>query len=268
MQKILNYKFQIGDERDYLHSSVQHPTNQKYEVTSVVKKGVNHLYLTAASPSSYIVPFTCPILDQGDIGSCVIHTLAYSILQNTKNTVMPSRLALYAICRILDNTSLDSDDGTMIRTACSAIKNYGVCLEKLYPYVTSKFSDFPPLTIFQNSKIFRSFTYIAIKQDLPSLKNALTTSKRPIVCGIMVYDSFMSNDVALTGIVPMPDTKNETLQGGHAITIIGYDDKKNVFVCVNSWGPTWGDKGKFYMPYNYILDKNLASDFTVGTFVY
>ena len=55
--------------------------------------------------------------------------------------------------------------------------------------------------------------------------------------------------------------------GDHAMTIVGYDDKvecdvdengsidedeKGAFLCVNSWGTGWGDKGKFYMPYKLL----------------
>ncbi|MDA7573761.1 hypothetical protein N8751_00605 [bacterium] len=31
----------------------------------------------------------------------------------------------------------------------------------------------------------------------------------------------------------------------------------------NSWGVNWGDQGYFYMPYKYMTNKNLCSDFWV-----
>lgn len=87
----------------------------------------------------------------------------------------------------------------------------------------------------------------------------------PFVFGINVYESFESENVKNTGFVPMPDTKHEKLLGGHAIMAIMFDDDKKIFGCRNSWGVEWGDKGYFYLPYDFILDKDLASDFWIIT---
>jgi len=38
--------------------------------------------------------------------------------------------------------------------------------------------------------------------------------------------------------------------GGHAYSIQGYDDAKQVWVIKNSWGASWGDSGYGYLPYN------------------
>ena len=37
--------------------------------------------------------------------------------------------------------------------------------------------------------------------------------------------------------------------GGHAMTIVGYDDTKGAFIVANSWGPTWANNGTFYLAY-------------------
>jgi len=46
---------------------------------------------------------------------------------------------------------------------------------------------------------------------------------------------------------------------------IMYDDNKKVFVCQNSWGSSWGDNGFLYLPYDYILNSELCSDFWLIT---
>ncbi|HLG96380.1 MAG TPA: hypothetical protein VKX49_08720 [Bryobacteraceae bacterium] len=42
-----------------------------------------------------------------------------------------------------------------------------------------------------------------------------------------------------------------------------YDDAKQLFTFRNSWGSSWGDQGYGYLPYAYVLDPSLASDFWV-----
>ena len=117
-------------------------------------------------------------------------------------------------------------------------------------------------------KKFKTFTYTFVEQKLQSIKSCFSTYKVPIIFGIMVYSSFMSDSVASNGIVPMPDTSNETLEGGHCMTMIGYNDNTQQFICANSWGKSWGNKGYCYIPYNYLLNPNLASDFCFVKFIF
>ena len=63
----------------------------------------------------------------------------------------------------------------------------------------------------------------------------------PFVFGFTVYESFESQPVADTGIVPMPTT-GEKVVGGHCVAAVGYDDTKRAFIIRNSWGTGWGSK--------------------------
>ena len=82
----------------------------------------------------------------------------------------------------------------------------------------------------------------------------------PFVFGFSVYESFESDVVAKTGVVPMP-RKHEKLLGGHAVCCVGYDDTAKRFIVRNSWGSQWGQTGYFTIPYQYLGDRNLSDDF-------
>jgi C1A family cysteine protease len=82
----------------------------------------------------------------------------------------------------------------------------------------------------------------------------------PFVFGFTVYDSFESQDVAKTGVVPMP-SPDESVLGGHAVVAVGYDDADERFRVRNSWGTGWGQEGYFTMPYASLTNRGLAADF-------
>ena len=75
-----------------------------------------------------------------------------------------------------------------------------------------------------------------------------------------VYQSFESETVAKTGVVPMPSSHEQVL-GGHCVVAVGYDDGKRQFTIRNSWGTGWGLNGYCLMPYEYLINPRLASDF-------
>jgi C1A family cysteine protease len=259
IEKKLNYKFQEKDERDYKIKMENHGLILK------TKKGESTKILKVL-PNNFIIPNISPILDQGNLGSCVANSASLIISTQTKKVTNLSRILLYAICRICDNTSLNQDDGTYIRTCCEVLRKYGVCQESIYPYNINLFSTLPSLNALKNLNLLKNFMYYSVNQDINSFKHTLVTFNKPIIFGIMIYSSFMSSQVASTGIVPMPNKTKETLLGGHCVTMIGYDDNKLCFVCANSWGTYWGNKGLFYLPYNYVIDPNLAGDFYYFTF--
>lgn len=263
-----NYKFQENDVRDYVFT--QHPESENSFILQT-QKSTDTIVLKSNLPSKLNLYRTIPtqqinILDQGQLGSCVANAYALNISYITKNNTNLCRLLLYALCRIKDNNPLSIDSGTTVRSAGSSIFNYGTCPEALHPYNSVNVSNYrllPPLITLQNSKIFKSFSYNFISKGtnyLNNIKGVLNNYNVPIIFGFMVYESFMTQNVAKTGLVPMPDLKKEKLQGGHCMNIIGYDDSKQLFICANSWGKKWGNAGFCYMPYMYILDTSLASD--------
>jgi hypothetical protein len=56
-------------------------------------------------------------------------------------------------------------------------------------------------------------------------------------------------------------TSDESVRGGHAVLLVGYDDATKRWLVRNSWGDGWGKGGYFTMPYGYLLDDNLSDDF-------
>jgi len=195
--------------------------------------------------------------DQGDLGSCTSNALCYSFVFNN-STYTPSRLFLYYNERMLDR-DVSQDAGSTLTQGINALEKYGVCQESTWPYIINKFAIKPPANAYTEGAQHEVLSALRVKQTMASMKGCLS-SGFPFVTGIEVYSSFEGTVATNTGYVPMPNTKTEQLLGGHAVTCVGYNDAKGVWIMQNSWGTSWGDKGYFYLPYNYLLSSSLAGD--------
>lgn len=211
------------------------------------------------------------IFDQGDIGSCVANSVAYCIRwvrqKNNLSVYDPSRLYIYYYGRVIEDVAPTEDSGLYIRDGYKSVAQYSVCAERNWPYNSKQFHIEPNEYAQQAAKQHRTFTYLAVDQNINELKHCLSEGY-PISFGFTVFSSFMSATVAKTGIVPYPDVRKEQQMGGHAVTIVGYDDSTQMFKIVNSWSDKWGDNGYFYFPYNFVLNYKYCDDFwTARTFL-
>jgi C1A family cysteine protease len=217
----------------------------------------------AALPPSADLRAACPpVYDQGDLGSCTANAIGAAIeFDQGKQKLVPStpsRLFIYYNERALEG-SIDTDSGAQIRDGIKTVASDGACPETMWPYVEASFADSPPTACYQYGKLHLAVQYARVPQDAAHLKACLAAGY-PFVFGFTVYESFESDAVAKSGVVPMPGD-SETEIGGHAVMAVGYNDTSQRFLVRNSWGPAWGMAGYFTIPYAYLTDTNLADDF-------
>lgn len=204
-----------------------------------------------------------PVMNQGNLGACTAHGITGIIRFDRIKAGLPdfplSRLQLYYDERFLENTT-ESDSGAEIRDGIKVAAKNGVAPEELWVYNTQNFTTPPPQNVYEAALKDRALTYESVAVNVSAVKTALA-SGFPVVVGISIYQSFESDEVAKTGIVPMPG--NEPMLGGHCIYVVGYGQKPGYFTLRNSWGVNWGDKGDFYLPEAYLGNPKLASDFWI-----
>lgn len=210
-------------------------------------------------------PQCSPIVNQGNLGSCTANAIAsglreYLLLQAQQQWVALSRLFLYYEERLIEGT-VNEDSGAEIRDGMKVLKSIGVCPESEDPYDITKFTNPPTPQNILDAKQYKISAYHRVS-NLTMLKSSLAEGQT-VVLGIKVYSSFEGDDVATTGIVPMPNIMKEELLGGHAVLVVGYDDTNQWAIVRNSWGDNWGDKGYFYLPYHY-WTQNLTMDMWTG----
>ena len=194
-----------------------------------------------------------PIVDQGQLGSCTANAIVSGLREfmlinsdSRKPFERLSRLFLYWWERYLEGT-VDKDSGASLRDGMKVLKQKGVCLEVSWPYDITTFENSPTQNEITEANDYTIPGYQRIL-SINEIKHALLLNHLSVF-GLTVYQSFES--VGKDGIVPIPKAEEKPL-GGHALSIVGYDDNINngSFIVRNSWGETWGDLGYCYMPYS------------------
>lgn len=251
---IYNHKKDEKDSRDYLFSSRYHIVN------------------AGDLPSSFSLETTgCvpKILDQGNLGSCgsneVSNALRFCLKKEKYKEFQPSRLFNYYYTRVLENSPITEDSGVSVRGSLNCVRKYGVCSENNLGYDISNFAQTPnQRCIDAAGQHIKGFQFLSVPQNIISIKQAILHG--PVIIGIQVYESFESDNSIKTGNIPMPDMKTEKLLGGHCVALYGWDDNSKTFDMMNTWSESVGRAGWFSLPYDYVLNPDLTSDFWYITF--
>jgi C1A family cysteine protease len=204
-----------------------------------------------------------PIYDQQDLGSCTAFAVGkgmreYLQVRNNEARTPLSALFLYYETRRLRNTT-DTDSGATITDAMKAIATQGVAPEATWGYDIAKFAVKPSTAAYAAAKANKLGTGIQLA-GLEDVKKALAR-KQPVVLGMRIYNNF--RDVGKDGKLAVPQ-QGDILVGGHAVTVLGFDNKAKVLIVKNSFGTEWGDKGYFYMPYAYFTPENVMDIWTAS----
>ena len=196
------------------------------------------------------------------LGSCTANAIGGAVefdrIKQELADFVPSRLFIYYNERVIEGT-VGSDSGAQLRDGIKSVASQGVCPEPEWPYDLAKFTQKPPAKAYADAKTDRAVSYQSLIQDLNQMKGCLA-SGYPFVFGFTVYESFESMEVARGGHAPLP-APSERAIGGHAVMAVGYEDAHQRFIVRNSWGLGWGMEGYFTLPYSYLIQSSLSSDF-------
>ena len=258
------------DQRDY---TPDHPELRPHLETLGIAEPADAAALPATTD---LRAWFSPVEDQGQLGSCTANAgmgvLEYFERRAFGKHVDGSRLFLYKVTR--DLLGMTGDTGAFLRSTMGALALFGAPPEKYWPYVIAKFDIEPSAFLYSFGSDYRAVKYFRL--DPPGttpgvLLNRIKTNLAagiPSMFGFTVYSSISQANT--TGNIPYPEL-GETVRGGHAIVVAGYDDSvviKNLptgpqttgaFLIRNSWGATWGDHGYGWLPYEYVLH-SLATD--------
>ncbi len=189
--------------------------------------------------------FLSTIKNQGQCGSCVAHA---------------SLAVVESLMKISDNsTSLDPDlsesdlfscggakcaNGWYLSSAADRLMKTGVVDEACLPY-QAKDNVCSLKCANASSRLIKiaSWNWLPAN-DVAAMKNALLAA--PLLATIDVYEDFYYYKSGVYTHV------SGAYQGGHAIAIVGYDDRIQSWIVKNSWGTSWGESGYVKIKYGQV----------------
>jgi len=200
----------------------------------------------------------CPaIRNQKNLGACTAFgtTSLFNFVRMKHGLAswLPSPLFTYYATREKYGEQ-NMDNGAYVRDALKSTVNDGVAMERVWPYVVSRFTEKPSPQVYADAEKHQTLEYLSLSRTDKAALLACLSEGYPFVFGIPVYPSFMN---PTGGFVPLPDKVTEASIGGHCMLCVGYkknSDGVEVLIVQNSWSIYWGDNGYCYIPLSYFMD--------------
>ncbi len=245
------------------------------DLSHLIGKKIHALSILADYPSKFDlrnsnrVP---AIRDQGQSGSCwdfaSIKSLESSLLPETVKDFSENNLKNHV--SVYDPEGFDfADGGNDLMAAAYFLRGSGPVPEKLDPYNPYSFISPKDLPVEARVSDVPMIPGRSGPTDNENVKWALINLG--CLYTTILYDDTYYNSEKHAFYNPDGTTPN------HAISIVGWDDTypasnfktqpagDGAFICANSWGQNWGDKGFFYVSYYDTLIAKRISAFTAAT---
>ena len=201
--------------------------------------------------------------DQGRQGSCVGWATAYALKSFHEKLEMGWSLNtadhLFSPAFVYNQINGGKDEGSYIFHALDLAVSQGMATLGRMPYSDTDYLTQPSAAARAEAADYKAAEWYRIN-DTSQIKAALV-NRNPVIAGITVYQQLMD----LHGPESVYNTASGQSLGGHAVTIVGYDDNRygGAFKVINSWGRSWGDDGYFWMPYAFAAQNVLSEAYVL-----
>ena len=197
--------------------------------------------------------------NQGQQGSCVAWSCAYAsqtILTAAATGADPNQIK-FSPSYLYNQIKLEGCQGSYIQRAMESMRSNGGLPLSQYPYNDQDCDREPNSTDVQKGRqnVIHGFTRITNGDNVNEISvrgiKEHLAKNAPVAIGMMVGQSFMQDMMGQELWQPQGMDESQMGMGGHAMSVIGYDDRKfgGAFQIMNSWGPEWGKDGVGWVSY-------------------
>jgi C1A family cysteine protease len=135
-------------------------------------------------------------------------------------------------------------------------KNEGACPFKYMPYNASDYFTQPDSLQCSRAEEYKIKGWQKIDPYNITLLKSAIAHKKPVIFSIATDDGF--DQIAAPFIWKQ---RCGATGKGHTMVVAGYDDKKNAFWVMNSWGTGWGDNGFIWIDYQFFVRNALKEGY-------
>lgn len=238
----------LSQERRYSTGATPTPPERLAELPQAP------VYRDFLPPAVDLSRYMPPVGDQLNQGSCVGWATAYAArayyayqvehrdIQSMSN--VPSPAWVFNIIHL----GTDCMQGSYVPDAMDVLRQGAPSLAD-YPYDDTKCPmPLPPARMRATDFKIDSYELVWDQRypDLDKVKGALAKG-HPVVITAALDAAFFDLNPRQSVWRSTPESNNE---GGHAFTLVGYDDATKTFKFINSWNTSWGDAGYGRMTYD------------------
>lgn len=193
--------------------------------------------------------------NQGAQNSCVGWATAYALKSyqekveehrtlSRNGTVDPKMV--FSPAFIYHQINNGRDGGSSFIDALNLLSSQGAVSLADMPYSEKDYQSIPPARLMNQAKRYRIDYWRQVNiRDLKEVKAQLSAGY-PVLIGAMIDEGFVH---AKTGHIWRQQVGKSL--GGHAMALVGYDDRRQAFKLINSWGQGWGDQGFGWIDYKF-----------------
>ena len=272
----LRQEYAFDDDGDPVINNVENTDEQQLGIGNGFCYGygppeapVADIEIDELLPNTHDISDFLPIVrSQGTQGSCVGWATGYYLksyqenLEDSENGIVIKNNEMSPSYVYNQIKVSDCDGGSSIQDAMELLVNQGVVDLTEMPYNENECNIQPDESQKSLAQINRIENYFYLNESLVfEQTKAFLLNNQPVVIAITIDRSYFGAQEEGDLYVYR---KFKNAAGGHAMLVVGYDDDKNAFKAVNSWGKDWANNGFVWIDYKAFKDAgNLQSEFPV-----
>ncbi len=199
-----------------------------------------------------------PVIDQDELNSCAccatVAAVEYLLAKREGRWLKLSPMFVYYNARKISGTEM-MNAPLLAAHAPAALLAWGVCGDEHWPYDLNNFMRPPPQEAYLKASALQAVQFARLG-SIDEIKASLSAGI-PAMFGSDIPRGYYQ-EAERTGTMPELGQASGP-PSGHAMLIVGYDDRAKHWIVRNSVGERFGDKGYVRIPYS-VFDKHVWNE--------